>query len=106
MLGFLGSLSYLTMFAFFQGQPRRATVPRRLANRSGLFRVFAWLGVISVFSGAWLEWGGERGIPFAICLLSLAGVLSVFLGSRFALAHRWSGGATALIALAFLVGLI
>ncbi|MEM8767074.1 MAG: hypothetical protein AAGE43_06505 [Pseudomonadota bacterium] len=106
MLGFLGSLSYLTMFAFFQGKPRRATVPEALAKRSGVFKAIAWLGVISVFAGACYEWGGERGIPFAIGLISLAGVASVFLGTRFARLHCWSGGLAAVAAFGFSVTLL
>ena len=54
MLGFLGSLSYLAMFAFFQGKPRRATVPDSLANHGGVFKVLAWLGIVVVFIGACL----------------------------------------------------
>jgi len=99
-------MQYAAYVGLYHSHPKRANSVR-LVNSPKVRLVVRWAAILLLLSSLFLvatlqNW--ERGIPTYLCLISVTGLLSLFVSAYFSNIHAKSG-LTALMACLFMGGL-
>ena len=96
MLSAVWLISYLCAVAFYHADIGRARLSGASPSLLSGLRMLAWLLLLLVIVGSVTVWGAERGIPIALCALSLAFLFSLLLASRWPRMH-WKSAPVAAV---------